>query len=84
MLSTIINALTGGGGAGGLLKAVGGLFAGSKLGKLAAKIVPAIAPIATLGLSTVLPGLIGTSKQLMKVILVMLLLEVHEPLHKPD
>lgn len=64
LLSTIINALTGGGGSGGLLKTIGGLFAGSKLGKLAAKIVPAIAPIATLGLSTVLPGLIGTSKQI--------------------
>lgn len=64
LLSTIINTLTGGGGgAGGLLKAAGGLFAGSKLGKLAAKIIPAIAPIATLGLTTVLPGMIGTFKQ---------------------
>lgn len=64
LLSTIINTLTGGGGAGGILKAIGGLFAGSKLGKLVAKVVPTIAPMFSLGLSTILPGLIGTSKQL--------------------
>ena len=63
LFSTLISSLAGGSGSGGILKALAGLFAGTKLGKLAAKVIPAIAPITSLGLSTVLPGMIGAIDQ---------------------